>query len=621
MASAEPNALISSLRAPGVSRFRNVERREWWLWSSAVLITLVLTIGLVSFLVSIPHVSRIEAEGVRIVGAVRGLICLVLLFDVYVVYQQLQISRIRRRLVNHEELFRLISENAADMIALVDANGERLYNSPAYASVLGYSADDLEDTTGFEQIHPEDQERVQEASRNTLQTGVGRRIEYRVRHKDGSWRVLESTANAILDGDGKVEKLVIVNRDMTDRRRLEDQFRQAQKMEAVGRLSGGIAHDFNNLLGVIIGYGEILQEQLGSTEPFADSIQEILKAGTRASALTRQLLAFSRQQVLEPKVLELNACISETEKMLKRIIGEDIELSTVLDPRLGRVKADQGQIEQVLMNLCVNARDAMPAGGKLTIATQNFEMDPAAVRSYSYPVKLGAYILLTVTDSGTGMDSTTQTHIFEPFFSTKEKGKGTGLGLSTVYGIVKQSGGYIDVSSEPGHGAAFKIYLPRVDDEVAPDARLAKSTPSIQRHETILVVEDEASLRKLTRSLLQPLGYTVLDASDGTEALKISQDYEGEIHLLLTDIVMPGMNGRDLAEQLTTQRPSMRVVYMSGYAGQSIGCAEVFSPNTLFLSKPFTREELGAKLREALGRESVRLQLLNDEFSAPPLTF
>jgi two-component system cell cycle sensor histidine kinase/response regulator CckA len=554
----------------------------------------------------------------RIVGAVRGLICLVLLFDVYVVYQQLQICRIRRQLVNREELFRLISENAADMIALVDANGKRLYNSPAYASVLGYSVDELEDTTGFEQIHPEDQERVQEAARNTLQAGVGRRIEYRVRHKDASWRVLESTANAILDGDGKVEKLVIVNRDITDRRRLEDQFRQAQKMEAVGRLSGGIAHDFNNLLGVIIGYGEILQEQLGSTEPFADSIQEILKAGTRASALTRQLLAFSRQQVLEPKVLELNACISETEKMLKRIIGEDIELSTVLDPRLGRVKADQGQIEQVLLNLCVNARDAMPAGGKLTIATQNFEMDPAAVRSYSYPVKLGAYILLTVTDSGTGMDSTTQTHIFEPFFSTKEKGKGTGLGLSTVYGIVKQSGGYIDVSSEPGHGAAFKIYLPRVDDEVAPDARRAKSTPSIQRHETILVVEDEASLRKLTRSLLQPLGYTVLDASDGTEALKISQDCEGEIHLLLTDIVMPGMNGRDLAEQLTAQRPSMRVVYMSGYAGQSIGCAEVFSPNTLFLSKPFTREELGAKLREALGRELVRLQLLNDEFSTPP---
>jgi two-component system, cell cycle sensor histidine kinase and response regulator CckA len=608
MASAEPNALISAVRAPGVSRFRNVERREWWLWSSAVVITLVLTIGLVSFLVSIPHM-RIEAEGMRIVGAVRGLICLVLLFDVYVVYQQLQICRIRRQLVNREELFRLISENAADMIALVDANGKRLYNSPAYASVLGYGVDELEDTTGLEQIHPEDQARVQEAARNTLQAGVGRRIEYRVRHKDRSWRVLESTTNAILDGNGKVEKLVIVNRDITDRRRLEDQFRQAQKMEAVGRLSGGIAHDFNNLLGVIIGYGEILQEQLGSTEPYADSIQEILKAGTRASSLTRQLLAFSRQQVLEPKVLELNACISETEKMVKRIIGEDIELSTVLDPGLGRVKADQGQIEQVLLNLCVNARDAMPTGGKLTLATQNFEMDEAAIRSYSYPVKRGAYILLTVTDSGTGMDSTTQTHIFEPFFSTKEKGKGTGLGLSTVYGIVKQSGGYIDVSSEPGHGAAFKIYLPRVDDEVALDVGRAKSIPSIQRHETILLVEDEASLRKLTRSPLQAVGYTVLDASDGTEALKISHDYAGEIHLLLTDIVMPGMNGRDLAEQITAQRPSMRVVYMSGYAGQSIGCAEVFSPNTWFLSKPFTREELGAKLREALGREPVRLQL------------
>jgi two-component system cell cycle sensor histidine kinase/response regulator CckA len=596
----------SGPRTVSLSRLRTVERREWWLWSSAVLITFVLTGGLVSFLVPIRHVTGMETEGIRIVGAVRGLICLVLLFDVYVVYQQLQICRIRRQLIDREELFRLISENAADMIAVVDAKGKRLYNSPAYASVLGYSMSDLQNTTAFEQIHPEDRQRVQEAANETLRVGVGRRIEYRMQHKDGSWRVLESTANAILLPDGKVEKLVIVNRDISDRRRLEDQFRQAQKMEAVGRLSGGIAHDFNNLLGVIIGYGEILEEQLGQTEPFADSIQEILKAGNRASGLTRQLLAFSRQQVLEPKVLELNATIAETQKMLKRIIGEDVELSTVLDADLGRIKADQGQIEQVVLNLCVNARDAMPDGGKLVIATKNFEMDENAVRGYSYPVKAGAYVLLTVSDSGIGMDSATQAHIFEPFFTTKGEGQGTGLGLATVYGIVKQSGGYIDVVSEPGNGATFRIYLPRVEEGLDQETRSAKSIAPVESRETILVVEDEASLRKLTCGVLQRSGYTVLEAANGIEAMNISQQLEGEIHLLLTDIVMPGMNGRELVKQLATQRPSMKVVYMSGYTGQAIGCAEAFSPNTFFLPKPFTREVLGEKLREALGREFVQ---------------
>ncbi|MCU1299218.1 MAG: hypothetical protein JWO91_3496 [Acidobacteriaceae bacterium] len=602
---------IVGTRAVASSIFRNVERREWVLWSSAVVITLVLTMGLVSFLVPSPHMTRFETEGLRIVGVVRGLICLVLLFDIYVVYQQLQICRIRRQLVEREEMFRLISENAADMIAVVDANGNRLYNSPAYASVLGYKLSDLQNTTAFEQIHPEDRDRVQEAADETLRGGVGRRIEYRMRHKDGSWRVLESTANAILHLDGKVEKLVIVNRDITDRRRLEDQFRQAQKMEAVGRLSGGIAHDFNNLLGVIIGYTEILQEQLGTTEPFADSLQEIFKAGNRASSLTRQLLAFSRQQVLEPKVLELNAVITETEKMLERIIGEDIELSTILDSSLGRIKADKGQIEQVLLNLCVNARDAMPDGGKLAIETKNFEMDGNAVRGYSYPVKTGAYVLLTVSDSGIGMDSATQAHIFEPFFTTKGEGQGTGLGLATVYGIVKQSGGYIDVVSEPGNGAAFKIYLPRVAEEINQDRPIAKAIPSLQRRETILVVEDEASLRKLTCSILQRLGYTVLEAGSATEAMNVSQQLKGEIHLLLTDIVMPGMNGRELVKQLAVVRPSMRVVYMSGYTGQSIGCSESFAPDAHFLPKPFTREALGEKLREAL-----MMELVQESFSA-----
>jgi CheY-like chemotaxis protein len=302
--------------------------------------------------------------------------------------------------------------------------------------------------------------------------------------------------------------------------------------------------------------------------------------------------------------------------MLKRIIGEDIELSTILDSSLGRIKADKGQVEQVLLNLCVNARDAMPDGGKLVIETKNFEMDGNAVRGYSYPVKTGSYVLLTVSDSGIGMDSVTQGHIFEPFFTTKGEGQGTGLGLATVYGIVKQSGGYIDVVSEPGNGAAFKIYLPRVAEEINQERPSAKAAPSSQRRETVLVVEDEASLRKLTCSILQRLGYTVLEAGSAREAMNVSQQLKGEIHLLLTDIVMPGMNGRELVKHLAVVRPSTRVVYMSGYTGQSIGCAESFAPNEHFLAKPFTREALGEKLREALRMELVQEPLNTSALAA-----
>jgi PAS domain S-box-containing protein len=531
---------------------------------------------------------------------------MVLLFDIYTVYQQLQIYRIRRQMAEREELFRLITENAADMIAVVDSEGRRLYNSPSYQKILGYTPEELQNSSSMDQIHPDDRSQVEEAAKEALVFGVGRRIEYRMRHKDGTWRFLESSASTIRNAEGKTEKLVIMNRDITERRRLEEQFRQAQKMEAVGRLSGGIAHDFNNLLGVIIGYSEILQEKLQSTNPLRGSVDEILAAGRRAATLTRQLLAFSRQQVLEPKVLNLNAVLKDMGNMLPRMIGEDIDLSMVLGSALGRVKADQGQIEQIVMNLAVNARDAMPDGGKLFIETTNAEIDVTFAKRYSYPVQQGSYVLLTVSDTGTGMDAAIQAHIFEPFFTTKEKGKGTGLGLATAYGIVKQSGGYIDVYSEVGTGTTFKIYLPRVHDPVEsqklPESDLMKSRGS----ETILLVEDETSLRTLTRNLLELSGYTVLEANNGSEAIHISQQHTGPLQLLLTDVVMPGMNGRVLAGHITAQRPPIKVVYMSGYTGQAVGAHGALEEGSFFLQKPFSRDGLVSKVRQALDSDPAK---------------
>jgi PAS domain S-box-containing protein len=464
---------------------------------------------------------------------------------------------------------------------------------------LGYSPQELKETISSEQIHPDDREKIKKAAQEASRTGVGQSMEYRMRHKNGSWRTLESRASTIRNDQGAVERLVIVNRDVTERKQLEEQFRQAQKMEAVGRLSGGVAHDFNNLLGVIIGYGEIMQEKPAADESMRVCVDEILKAGHRAAALTRQLLAFSRQQVLDPKVLDLNAVVRDMEKMLKRLIGEDVALKTELDPELARIKADQGQIEQAVMNLAVNARDAMPEGGKLILASSNFYMDETFVRRYPYPVQVGNYVLFTVSDTGIGMDAATQARIFEPFFTTKEKGKGTGLGLSMVYGIVKQSGGYIDVSSEPGRGTTFKIYLPKVDAPIAVTERTELSA-SLRGTETILLVEDEASLRALTVHMLESCGYTVLEANSGEEALKVSQQREGEIHLLLTDVVMPGISGRVLAEQLAKQRSQMRIVYTSGYTGQTVGALGVLDEGSHFLPKPFTKEALARKVREAL---------------------
>ncbi len=378
---------------------------------------------------------------------------------------------------------------------------------------------------------------------------------------------------------------------------LEKQLRQAQKMEATGQLSGGIAHDFNNLLGVIIGYTEDLEERLAQGDPLRKNAREIRKAGERAASLTLQLLAFSRQQVLAPRVLDLNSVVCEVETMLRRLIGEHIDLATALDPALERVKADQGRIEQVIINLAVNARDAMPHGGKLTIETANVDLDEDYASRHR-PQPPGPYVLLAVSDSGEGMDAKTKARIFEPFFTTKELGKGTGLGLSTVYGVVRQSGGHIWVYSEPGQGSTFKIYLPQTRDTVRAAKPAAGLPASLSGTETILLVEDEKALRGLTRTLLADAGYTVLVAEHPDRAMEIALQRSGPIHLLLTDVVMPGMKGRALAQYLVRKRPEMSVLYMSGYTGFTH--PGLLDSEAMVLQKPFTREALVRKLHEIL---------------------
>ena len=585
-------------------QMRVIERRDWWLWTCAVLTTLLLTAGIVSFGFPALHVRHPEGSSTSTNDIILGLVGMVLLFDIYTVYQHFQIQLFRKHLIEREELFRLITENAVDMIAVVDTQGRRLYNSPSYEKILGYSHEELESTNSFEQIHPEDREKVQKAAADAMRTGHGASLEYRMRHKEGTWRSLESRASVILK-DGRVDRLVIVNRDVTERKRLEEQFRQSQKMEAIGRLSGGVAHDFNNLLGVIIGYGEVLQDGIATESSMRPCVDEILKAGHRAAGLTRQLLAFSRQQVMDPRVLELNIVVRDMEKMLKRLIGEDIRLLTRLDGSLARIKADQGQIEQVVMNLAVNARDAMPRGGELVIETSNYYVDEKFTRQYPYPMAVGDYVLLSVTDNGIGMDAATRARVFEPFFTTKEKGHGTGLGLSMVYGVVKQSGGYIDVHSEPGQGASFRILLPVAEKEISEPGTTKAPSELLHGSETILLVEDETSLRKLTCHLLELCGYTVLEADSGIQALNLSREHEGAIHLLLTDVVMPAMSGKILADEMLKDRPETHVVFMSGYTGQTVGQHGVLAEGSFYLQKPFTKDGLARKVREALDGRAV----------------
>jgi len=428
----------------------------------------------------------------------------------------------------------------------------------------------------------------------------------RRKRKDGS--VVEVELHFVpLTVNGKVTGSLGIYQDVTERRALEKQLRVAQKMEAIGRLSGGIAHDFNNLLGVILGYIQLMKQGLVPGNSSYEYAEEIEKASRRAVALTRQLLAFSRQQVLEPVILNLNTLVSDMEKMLPRLLGEDIHLRLMLDPAIGQVKADPGQIEQVVMNLAVNARDAMPDGGKLTVETANATLDSAFALEHPGSVP-GEYVTLAVTDTGIGMDPETQSQIFEPFFTTKGRDKGTGLGLATVYGVVKQSSGYIAVESEKGKGSSFKVYLPRIEQPVPVLTETSPKPLTLRGSETILLVEDAEPLRKLAHMLLRNNGYQVLTAADGAQALQVAEQNPGPIQLLLTDVVMPGMNGRVLAERLAPQHHAMKVLYMSGYTDSFIAGHGVLEEGVHLIHKPFTEEALMRKIRELLdaGKEAKK---------------
>jgi two-component system, cell cycle sensor histidine kinase and response regulator CckA len=459
----------------------------------------------------------------------------------------------------------------------------------------GYTHDELLTMT-LRDIRPPEEVPALEAADWTAggRATVGFR---RHRKKDGSDIEVEIYTHRVVL-EGRLCRLSVV-RDVTDQRRLEEQFRQAQKMEAIGRLTSGIAHDFNNLLTPILGYSDDLVRQIGESHPLHQEVVEIAKAGERAAALTRQLLAFSRQQVLSPEVLDLNAIVRNMEKLLRRVIGEDLELVDLLDPGLGRIKADPGQVEQVIMNLAVNARDAMPAGGRLTIETRKVELDEAFASEH-VDVHPGPHAMLAVSDTGTGMDAETKSRIFEPFFTTKEPGKGTGLGLSTIYGIVKQSGGTIWVYSELGHGTTFKIYLPQVEE-----AALATATPEVQTslhgRETVLVAEDDDAVRLLTRFALERYGYSVLATSGGAEALQIAASHPGPIDFLLTDMLMPGMSGIELAASIRARLPGIKVLFMSGYSENFMAGNGDLPDKAVLLEKPFTAEALARKLRQVLG--------------------
>jgi two-component system, cell cycle sensor histidine kinase and response regulator CckA len=465
-------------------------------------------------------------------------------------------------------------------------------------TIMGYEpAEALGPTWWTDHLHPEDRVEVLRAIPSIL-VKDHLALEYRFCHKDGGYRWIHDEARLSRDAANQPLEVFGSWVDVTERKTLESQLLQAQKMEALGQLAGGVAHDFNNVLTAIGGYAELLREDLAADDARRADVDEILRATERAAALTHQLLAFSRRQVLAPRVLDLNAVVEDLDKMLRRLIGEDVELRIALAPKVGTVRADPGQLEQVILNLVVNARDAMPRGGKLTIETTNAELDESY--AVEHPgVTAGPHVMLAVSDTGVGMDAATQAKIFEPFFTTKERGKGTGLGLATVYGIVKQSGGHIWLYSEPGRGTTFKIYLPQVDlaPEQLAQAPAARETP--RGTETVLLVEDDEAVRNLARKRLEALGYTVLAASGGGDAIDLAASV-GPIHLLVTDVVLPGMSGRELATRLVAARPGLRVLYTSGYTDEAVVHHGVLDPGIAFLQKPFMPAALARKVRDAL---------------------
>jgi two-component system cell cycle sensor histidine kinase/response regulator CckA len=488
---------------------------------------------------------------------------------------------------------------AISYIAELGINGQWHYISPQVEAITGYSQDEwLANSRDWTRHIPQEDHGVIEAAEEASLRGERFQAEYRIVRKDGSVIWVSDTA-VVVSGSYSHPVMEGIIVDITERKLLENQLQQSRRMEAVGRLAGGIAHDFNNLLTIIKGYAELGVQRGGIQPELRADIQQIENAAERASTLIRQLLAFSRRQVLQPKIIDLNAIVLGLDKLLGRLMGEHIEMVTRCAGNVGHVKADPAQVEQVIMNLVVNARDAMPKGGRLTVETFNVDLDSTYARDH-VSVKPGPYVMLAVTDTGIGMNPETVAHIFEPFYTTKESGQGTGLGLSTVYGIVKQSGGYIWVYSEPGKGTTFKVYLPRVAAQVDSKPEVMQLPAAGKGSETILLVEDEEAVRELASRILSAKGYSVVAAKSVREAEEFSEKYTGQIHLLLTDIIMPGTSGRELARRITGRHPRTRVLYMSGYTDNVLAQGGVLEAGLSFLQKPFTPGALAQKVRDVL---------------------
>ncbi len=502
-----------------------------------------------------------------------------------------------------EERFRTLFEYAPDAYSIHDYEGRYVDCNFAAEKLLGYSKEELigKNYAELSTIHPEEYEKFAQHLEFLRKNLHARSVwpEIKFNRKDGTQVYAEVRSFTLKIGG---QNLIFgIARDISEKKNLEDQLLHSQKLEAIGRLSGGIDHDFNNLLTMVIGNTELMLEDNTINDTVREGIKEIQAAGERAASLTQQLLAFSRKQVLQPKIINFNKTIQNMEKMLRRMIGEDIELRTFLDIDVGQIEADAGQIEQVIMNLVVNARDAMPKGGKITLETKNVDIDENYAGNHISVIP-GSYVMFSISDTGIGMSDETRTRIFDPFYTTKEKGKGTGLGLSTVYGIIKQSRGNIWVYSEPGKGTTFKIYLPRVEKPISETELKIRKIDTLTGSETILVVEDDEIVRNITKKILQGYGYIVLKAACGEEAIEISKTYKGSIHLLLTDVVMPGISSRDTEMNIKSSRPEIRVLYMSGYTDNTIVHYGVLDPGKEFIAKPFTPESIARKVREVIDK-------------------
>jgi PAS domain S-box-containing protein len=509
----------------------------------------------------------------------------------------IDITKLRRS----EAQYRTIVDSAPNGIYRAIPGGRFLMVNPALIDMLGYDSEsEVLSLDIARDVYCDPEQRSQVAGQ-LVETGYIEDVEADWKRKDG--RIINVRISAVLvpEEGSEIEVFQGFVEDVTERKTLARQFWQAQKMQAVGRLAGGIAHDFNNVLMVVSSYADLIQQRQVTDEKVARYAEKIRDAAMRAATVTRQLLAFSRQQVLEPEILDLNSVVSDLGKFLPNLLGEDVAVVTTLESGLRRAKIDRGQIEQVIMNLAINARDAMPKGGHFEIKTQNIELDAAYAAAHP-PMHPGPYVKLSVADSGIGMDAETQAHIFEPFFTTKERGKGTGLGLAMVYGVVKQSGGFIWVTSEAGRGTAFAVYLPQVEEPITRASKPSVATATSQGSETILLVEDDEALRAATCEFLQSRGYTVLAAADGAEAMRVCEQHTGTIDVILTDLVMPGVDGVELAKAVATRYPNICVLYMSGYTDRFV---EGLNAETVLLQKPFTLAVLASKLRALLAAQHV----------------